>query len=101
MAETPSALSSVLIEAPGAMRERPVSFVEDWIELPSGLMVPPGAIPAEPVYPLGVDLFCGAGGFSCGFHQAGWHVVAATDFDEWCCLTYLANLGSPETRIIC
>ena len=31
--------------------------------------------------PIAVDLFCGAGGMSLGFEQAGFDVVAAVDFD--------------------
>ncbi len=33
--------------------------------------------------PIAVDLFCGAGGLSCGLEAAGWQVVLATDSDEW------------------
>lgn len=43
--------------------------------------------------PIAIDLFCGAGGFSLGFHQAGWHVIAAADNDPAAAITYLANLG--------
>jgi DNA (cytosine-5)-methyltransferase 1 len=32
--------------------------------------------------PISVDLFCGAGGMSLGFKQAGFHVSAAVDVDE-------------------
>lgn len=32
--------------------------------------------------PIAVDLFCGAGGFSLGFEQAGFDVVAAVDSDS-------------------
>ena len=31
--------------------------------------------------PVGVDLFCGAGGMSLGFEQAGFDVLAAVDSD--------------------
>ena len=30
---------------------------------------------------VAIDLFCGAGGFSLGLHQSGWHVAAAVEFD--------------------
>ncbi len=33
--------------------------------------------------PIAVDLFCGAGGLSCGLEAAGWQVVLAADSDEW------------------
>lgn len=40
-----------------------------------------------------VDLFCGAGGLSLGFQQAGIAPVFAADCDEYACATYRANLG--------
>lgn len=40
------------------------------------------------------DLFCGAGGFSLGFQQAGIDVVAALEWDPSAIVTYLSNLGS-------
>ena len=44
-----------------------------------------------------IDLFCGAGGFSEGFHQAGFDVVYGIDNWEPACKTHtLNNLG--ETR---
>ncbi len=39
-----------------------------------------------------VDLFCGAGGFSLGFHAAGCRILAGVDFDETAGQTYLENL---------
>lgn len=41
--------------------------------------------------PIGVDLFCGAGGMSLGFEQAGVDVVAAVDLDPIHVKTHLEN----------
>lgn len=38
-----------------------------------------------------VDLFCGAGGLSQGFLQAGYEVVGGTDVDPDACATYARN----------
>nr|WP_294546668.1 DNA cytosine methyltransferase [uncultured Rhodopila sp.] len=38
-----------------------------------------------------LDLFCGAGGLSEGFRQAGFHTVAANDADAWAGATYRDN----------
>lgn len=40
-----------------------------------------------------VDLFCGAGGLSLGFHWAGWQQVIANDIDPKFLETYRANHG--------
>lgn len=45
--------------------------------------------------PTFVDFFCGAGGLSCGFRQAGFKVVLANDIQDVCCETYRYN--HPET----
>lgn len=45
-----------------------------------------------------VDLFCGAGGFSEGFRQAGYQVVAGSDVDPDACATYGVNF--PEARTV-
>lgn len=42
-----------------------------------------------------VDLFCGAGGFSCGAQQAGCTVVAGVDNERVCIPTFESNIGSP------
>lgn len=55
--------------------------------------------PPPQMAPIGVDLFAGAGGMSCGFHQAGWHVAAAAEANIDAAATYLVNLGSPDTVI--
>jgi len=46
---------------------------------------------------VAIDLFAGAGGFSLGFHQSGWHVTAAVEWEPAAAMTYLCNLGSPDT----
>jgi DNA (cytosine-5)-methyltransferase 1 len=61
-----------------------------------GLWLPP---PRRRTLPVGLDLFAGAGGFSLGFHQAGFHVAAACEQDEWAALTYLTNLARPGVQI--
>ncbi|MBN6739154.1 DNA cytosine methyltransferase [Acidithiobacillus sp. MC6.1] len=38
-----------------------------------------------------IDLFCGAGGLSEGFRQAGFHVLAGQDFDEQAGATFSAT----------
>lgn len=60
---------------------------------PLGLLVPRRA--QRGGRPVGIDLFAGAGGFSVGFHQAGFHMAAAVESDPWSALTYLVNLGRP------
>ena len=42
-----------------------------------------------------IDLFCGAGGLSEGFRQAGFHVLAGQDYDEKAGATWVAP--APET----
>ena len=42
--------------------------------------------------PTVVDLFCGAGGFSLGFHSAGCRILAGVDRDEVAGRTYSRNL---------
>ncbi|MCP4201827.1 MAG: DNA cytosine methyltransferase [bacterium] len=70
-------------------------FDDSWDVLPSGL-----AVPAHLTKRLtAVDLFSGAGGFSLGLLEAGFHVVAAVDNDENCLVTYLTNLGADRVDI--
>ena len=40
-----------------------------------------------------VSLFAGCGGLDLGFHQQGYNVVWANDFNEWAAKTYRHNLG--------
>lgn len=45
-----------------------------------------------------IDLFAGAGGLSEGFRQAGFHILAANDFDEFAAQTF--QLSHPETEFL-
>lgn len=47
--------------------------------------------------PVVLDLFCGAGGLSEGFRQAGYHVAAGIEFDPNICLTHDANFPEGVT----
>lgn len=49
--------------------------------------------------PIGIDLFAGCGGMSLGFHQAGFHMVAALEFDPTAAITYMMNLARPGVKI--
>ncbi len=40
-----------------------------------------------------ISLFAGCGGLDLGFHQQGYDVVWANDFNEWAAATYKHNLG--------
>jgi len=41
-----------------------------------------------------ISLFAGCGGLDLGFHQQGYDVVWANDFNEWAAETYKKNLGN-------
>jgi DNA (cytosine-5)-methyltransferase 1 len=71
---------------------------DQWTISPAGLMVP-ASMPPRYDQPVGIDLFAGCGGFSLGFHQAGYHMVAAVEYDVNAALTYLVNLARPGVRI--
>lgn len=47
--------------------------------------------------PIGVDLFCGAGGMSLGFEQAGFDIVAAVDSDPIHMATHSENFPDCQT----
>ncbi len=48
--------------------------------------------------PRVADLFCGAGGLSEGFRQAGYRIVAGSDADPDACATFALNF--PEARTV-
>lgn len=70
-----------------------------WDYSPSGLLLIPADMPPRYDRPVGVDLFAGAGGFSMGFHQAGFHMAAAVEYDIHAALTYLVNCARPGVKI--
>lgn len=41
-----------------------------------------------------ISLFSGAGGLDLGFHQAGFEIVWANDFDKFACQTYRENFSN-------
>lgn len=45
-----------------------------------------------------IDIFCGAGGLSLGFKQAGHKIICAVDNDFYACETFKLNF--PETDVI-
>jgi DNA (cytosine-5)-methyltransferase 1 len=48
---------------------------------------------------VAVDLFSGAGGFSLGFEQAGFDVLASAEYDPIHCAVHAFNF--PRTEIVC
>lgn len=49
--------------------------------------------------PRVIDLFCGAGGLTEGFRQAGFDVGLGLDLDEEACETH--RLNHPDTKVLC
>lgn len=84
---------------PGTFGSRSYDPWGNFAERKSGLLVP-FRFARRREWPTAVDLFSGAGGFSCGLIQAGFQVVGCLDNDVTCMLTYLCNLGSPKTRVV-
>lgn len=75
----------------GLIHPASASVESQYVELPSGLIVPEHVIPDR--RPKAMDLFCGCGGFSLGMIEGGFEVVAACDNDTNAAITYLMNLG--------
>lgn len=84
----------------GEYRERLLNLGGDWQRTQGGIYLPPDPdTPPAPDVLTAIDLFSGAGGFSLGFHQSGWHVRAAVEFEPYAAATYLMNLGGPRTEL--
>ena len=75
----------------------------DYVETDSGIIIPESLgreMAMAGCRPKAVDLFCGCGGFSLGFMQAGFEVVAAVDNDPCAVITYTMNLGKHPMQFI-
>jgi DNA (cytosine-5)-methyltransferase 1 len=83
------------------LREREMGLGDDWQRSGSGLYLPPKPRPRCSGRPTMIDLFCGLGGFSLGFIQAGFEAIAGLDNDPASLHTYLYNLGKPEALVHC
>lgn len=75
----------------------------EYVEMPNGLLLPDHlaediARASQP--PTCVDLFAGCGGFSCGMIQAGFHVVAALEWDPLAAITYMVNCGAYPCQFV-
>lgn len=46
-----------------------------------------------------IDLFCGAGGMTCGLIQAGYYVIAGVDKENQCQQTYTQNVNSDGSGV--
>lgn len=66
---------------------------DGWECTPSGVYAPAGMV-RERSLPVAIDLFAGCGGFSLGFMQAGFEVIAGLDNDPAGTMTYMHNLGT-------
>jgi DNA (cytosine-5)-methyltransferase 1 len=83
----------------GPMQARDLDLGDDWQRSTHGLFVPPSRPRRRYARPVAVDLFAGAGGFSCGIHQAGFHIAAAVESWTTAAWTYMINLADPHVRI--
>ena len=51
------------------------------------------------IQPTAIDLFCGAGGMSLGFEQAGFDVLAAFDVEDFNVRTHSANFPNTKAMV--
>jgi DNA (cytosine-5)-methyltransferase 1 len=66
----------------------------EYVNCPTGLVLPKDIAEQRyfPRLPTMVELFCGCGGFGLGFIEAGFEVVAASDWDVPAAVTYMVNM---------
>ena len=66
----------------------------EYVNCPTGLVLPKDIAEQRytPRRPVMVELFCGCGGFGLGFVEAGFEVVAASDWDCAAAVTYMVNM---------
>lgn len=69
---------------------RNLKIPDGWELTKAGLYTP---VRQKPRYdrPTCVSLFSGAGGMDLGMVKAGFHVVAAVEYDVWAVITYMVN----------
>jgi DNA (cytosine-5)-methyltransferase 1 len=79
-------------------RHNLVNGLESWATTSNGLLVPGHTLP--PAAPTCLDFFAGAGGFSCGFINEGWQVLAGFDNSPEAAWTYTYNLGAHPMQFV-
>jgi DNA (cytosine-5)-methyltransferase 1 len=89
-AQTPS---GIIVKVPSSEVQAEEEPEVTWQQHASGLFLPTST-PKKVYKPTCISLFTGAGGFDLGFHQAGWRIVAASDYDPACAWTYCYNMGT-------
>lgn len=90
---------SIILPAP-LVEEEPAEPALNFQQASStGLWLPVAPLPKPVRKPTCVSFFSGAGGFDLGFHQAGWRMLSASDFDNACCWTYCFNLGARPIQL--
>lgn len=80
------------------MTARGVQLGGEYERTALGLYVPPKRKRHYDL-PVAVDFFAGAGGFSMGLHEAGFHVAAAVEVWVDAAMTYMTNLARPGVRM--
>lgn len=63
-----------------------------YAQTPTGLILPEHLAKARYERPTCVEFFAGCGGMALGLKMAGWHVVAAIEWDCTAAMTYATNL---------
>lgn len=95
-AQTPT---GIILPVPATEVKQEEAPEVQWEMSASGLMLPV-AVPAKKrPKPTCISLFTGAGGFDLGFHQAGWRIAAACDYDVSCAWTYCYNMGKRPVQM--
>jgi DNA (cytosine-5)-methyltransferase 1 len=86
--------TGIMLPVPPPAEKESVESEPEWQASTSGLWLPVIAPPKMLRKPTCISLFTGAGGFDLGFHQAGWRILAASDYDAAACWTYCYNMGA-------
>lgn len=83
----------------GGLLLAPERMQEKWA-VKNGLVMPVEMAGRKKRWPVGIDLFCGCGGFSLGAMQAGVHMIAACDNDVAAAISYTYNLGEHPMKFV-